>query len=126
MRRWPLLALLVLTFAGAPAAAGDFTLTDHNGARFRLGDHRGRVVLLFFGYTTCTEFCPVTLGRINQVFNLLGADRERVLAVFVSVDPARDTTDALREYVAYFSSRTVALTGTRAEIDDVVGQFGAR
>ena len=108
------------------AAGGDFALTDHDGKRFRLSDQRGKVVLLFFGYTSCTEACPIILGRINSVFKQLGGDGDKALAVFVSVDPQRDTTQVLREYVHYFSAHTVALTGTKDEIDAVVKQYGAK
>jgi len=112
--------------ATAPATVGDFVLTDHNGRPFRLRDHRGEVILLFFGYTSCTEACPVILGRINSVFKQLGADRDKTLAVFISVDPERDTTQVLRDYVGYFSAHTVALTGKKEEIDAVVKQYGAK
>ena len=108
-----------------PAAGGDFSLTDHNGKRFRLSDQRGKVILLFFGYTSCTEACPLILGRINSVFKQLGSDRDKALAVFISVDPRRDTTGVLRDYVQYFSAHTVALTGKKEEIDAVVKQYGA-
>ena len=110
----------------APATGGDFVLTDHNGQPFRLRDHRGEVILLFFGYTSCTEACPVILGRINSVFKQLGADRDKALAVFISVDPERDTTQVLRDYVRYFSAHTVALTGKKEEIDAAVKQYGAK
>jgi protein SCO1/2 len=105
---------------------GDFVLTDHNGQPFRLRDHRGEVLLLFFGYTSCTEACPVILARINSVFKQLGPDRDKALAVFISVDPERDTTHVLRDYVQYFSAHTVALTGKKDEIDAVVKQYGAK
>jgi cytochrome oxidase Cu insertion factor (SCO1/SenC/PrrC family) len=108
------------------AAGGDFSLTDHDGKRFKLIYQRGKVILLFFGYTSCTEACPIILGRINSVFKQLGGDADKALAVFVSVDPQRDTTQVLREYVHYFSAHTVALTGTKNEIDAVVKQYGAR
>jgi cytochrome oxidase Cu insertion factor (SCO1/SenC/PrrC family) len=107
------------------APGGDFSLTDHNGKRFRLSDYRGKVILLFFGYTSCTEACPVILGRINSVFKQLGSDRDKALAVFISVDPQRDTTAVLRDYVQYFSAHTIALTGKKEEIDAVVKQYGA-
>ena len=110
----------------APAAGGDFSLTDQNGAKFRLSDQRGKVVLLFFGYTSCTEACPIILSRVNSVFKQLGADKDKVQAVFISVDPQRDTTEVLRDYVGYFSSNTVGLTGKIEEIDAVVKQYGAR
>lgn len=122
-----LLASMVPAQSGSdPAVGGDFSLTDHNGQPFRLSDHRGKVILLFFGYTSCTEACPVILGRINSVFRELGRDSDKALAVFISVDPKRDTTEVLRDYVRYFSSHTVALTGTKDELDAVVRQYGAR
>jgi hypothetical protein len=68
----------------------------------------------------------VILGRVNSVFKQLGPDREKALAVFISVDPQRDTQQVLREYVKYFSAHTVALTGKKEEIDDVVKQYGAK
>ncbi|HKQ76009.1 MAG TPA: SCO family protein [Blastocatellia bacterium] len=108
------------------AVGGDFTLTDHHGGKFSLADQRGKVVLLFFGYTSCTEACPVILSRINSVFKQLGPGREKALAVFISVDPQRDTTQVLREYVQYFSAQTVALTGKKEELDAVVKQYGAK
>lgn len=124
--------LLLLLLFGIPVAAqqsaagSDFTLTDHNGKQFRLADQRGKVILLFFGYTSCTEACPAILSRINSVFKQLGPEREKVLAVFISVDPQRDTMQVLREYVKYFSAHTVALTGKKDEIDVVVKQYGAK
>jgi protein SCO1 len=123
-----LLACVLGTTAAAQqsAAGGDFTLTDHNGEKFRLADQRGKVILLFFGYTSCTEACPVILSRVNSVFKKLGPEREKVLAVFISVDLQRDTPQVLREYVKYFSAHTVALTGKKEEIDAVVKQYGAK
>jgi len=125
--------ILIRTTAGqsgsettAPAVGGDFSLTDHDGSQFRLSDQRGKVVLLFFGYTSCTEACPIILSRINSVFKQLRADQEKALAVFISVDPQRDSTQVLREYVRYFSAHTIALTGKKEEIDGVVKQYGAR
>jgi len=109
-----------------PAPGGDFSLTDHNGAQFRLSDHRGKIVLLFFGYTSCTEACPIILSRVNSVFKQLGAEQNKVMAVFVSVDPARDTPQVLHDYVGYFSAHAVGLTGKKEEIDLVVKEYGAR
>jgi cytochrome oxidase Cu insertion factor (SCO1/SenC/PrrC family) len=123
-----LLACVLGTTAAAQqsAAGGDFTLTDHNGEKFRLADQRGKVILLFFGYTSCTEACPVILNRVNSVFKQLGPERGKAMAVFISVDSERDTPQVLREYVNYFSAHTVALTGKKEEIDAVVKQYGAK
>src|ERR1700741_1100648 len=108
MRRWLVISLLialpVLAFAGPQSSSdkaigGDFSLTDHNGKVFRLSDQRGKVTLLFFGYTSCTEACPIILGRINSVFKQLGSEADKAPAVFINVDPQRDTTQVLRDYV---------------------------
>jgi cytochrome oxidase Cu insertion factor (SCO1/SenC/PrrC family) len=131
--RWLLLVILITLPLTATAqqkaqtaSGGDFSLTDQHGKRFRLSDHRGKAVLLFFGYTSCTEACPIILSRVNSVFKQLGADRDKVMAVFISVDPQRDTVMVLREYVKYFSANTIGLTGKKEEIDIVVEQYGAR
>ncbi len=127
MKRIFIFSIIILIAAGFDRpAAQDFSLTDHNGRTFKLSEHRGKVILLFFGYTSCTEACPVILGRVNKVFERLGTEGEKALAVFISLDPGRDTPKVLREYVKYFSSATMALTGSKEEIDRVVEQFGAR
>ena len=106
-------------------AGADFALTDQDGSRFQLRDQRGKVVLLFFGYTTCPDACPTMLAKLAGVYKSLGEIRGRVLTVFVSVDPARDTPAALKKYLAYFPINAVGLTGTKEEIDAVVKQYGA-
>jgi protein SCO1/2 len=104
---------------------GDFELTAHTGKTFKLADHRGQVVLLFFGYTFCPDICPTTLGTMVKVEGLLGPDRERLQTVFVSVDPDRDTPDRLREYLEHFEARAVGVTGPKAQLDVVVAQYAA-
>src|SRR5262249_24566012 len=86
---------------------------------------RGQVVLLFFGYATCPDACPTMLAKLASVYKTLGQKKDRVLTVFVSVDPARDTPAALKKYLAYFRLNAVGLTGTKEEIDAVVKQYGA-
>jgi protein SCO1 len=68
----------------------------------------------------------VILSRVNSVFKQLGPEREKMLAVFISVDPQRDTMQVLREYVKYFSAHTIALTGKKEELDAVIKQYGAK
>jgi protein SCO1/2 len=104
---------------------GDFVLQSHTGGPFRLSSLRGQVVLLFFGYTYCPDVCPTTVATMAQVQRLLGPRSERVVSLFVSVDPERDTVERLREYVGHFESRMVAVTGTAEQLHEVVKKYGA-
>lgn len=104
---------------------GDFALTDHNGNRFQLSGQRGKIVLLFFGYTSCADACPTVMVKLKSVYKTLGADWKQTLPVFVSVDPGRDTPAALKKYLEYFAIGAVGLTGKKEEIDKVVEQYGA-
>src|SRR5258707_326992 len=81
-----------------PAFGGDFTLTTHDNQRFRLADVRGRPVLLFFGYTSCPDMCPMTMSRIMGALGRVGKRAPEVVTLFVSVDPKRDTPAVLKEY----------------------------
>jgi protein SCO1 len=104
---------------------GDFVLTDHRGEAFRLADHRGKAMLLFFGFTNCPDVCPTTLATVGEVQRRLGKDRDRLLTVFVSVDPERDTPRALETYVEHFRLNAVGVTGPPAALDPVVAQYAA-
>ncbi len=104
----------------------DFALTDQNGKPFHLSQLRGKVVFLFFGYTHCPDACPTTMAKLSQVYKLLGRNAGQVMTVFVSVDPGRDTTSILKNYLAYFHLNSVGLTGAKEEIDVVVKQYGAK
>lgn len=106
--------------------SGDFTLTEYSGNIFHLRDHRGEVVLLFFGYTACPDVCPTTLAKLAKARTLLDAAAgQKVITVFVSVDPQHDTPVRLKEYVAYFDSNAVGLSGTKPQIDKVVSAYKA-
>ena len=89
----------------------DFQLTDHNGKPRALADYRGKVVVLFFGYTQCPDVCPTTLAELAEVMKRLGPDAERVQVLFVTVDPARDTPELLSKYVPAFDPRFSGLYG---------------
>lgn len=80
----------------------DFSLTDHNGQPRRLADFRDKAVVMFFGYTQCPDVCPTTLANLRDTMRLLGEDAKRVQVLFVTVDPARDTTALLAQYVPTF------------------------
>ena len=106
--------------------AHDFALTDQDGKAFHLSQLRGKAVLLFFGYTHCPDACPTTMAKLSRVYKALGGDADRVVTLFVSVDPDRDTTSVLKSYLAYFHMNAIGLTGTKTEIDAVVKRYGAR
>jgi protein SCO1/2 len=108
-----------------PGFGGDFSLTNQDGRTFHLQDVRGKVVLLFFGYTSCPDMCPTTMSRIVSALTRVGDKRSQVLTLFVSVDPKRDTPAALKEYVASFNTPLVGLTGTPEQIAQVAAQYHA-
>jgi protein SCO1/2 len=101
----------------------DFTLTDQHGKPYRLADHRGKVVLLFFGYAHCPDVCPVTLSSWARVRQALAADDD-VEFVFVTVDPERDTIERLRDHLEIFSDDFRGLTGTEEQVTPVYERFG--
>ena len=110
----------------ADRPASDFVLIDQEGRPFHLSQLRGKVVLLFFGYTHCPDACPTTIAKLSRVYKLLESDANKVVTLFVSVDPGRDTTSALKNYLAYFHLDSIGLTGTKDQIDAVVKQYGAK
>jgi len=96
----------------APAVGGPFSLIDQNGAPRRDTDFRGKVMLVYFGYTNCPDACPTTLQAIGQTLDLLGSDASKVQPVFITIDPARDTPQQLKAYAANFHPGIVYLTGS--------------
>ncbi len=92
-------------------AAADFRLTDATGKARSLSDFRGKVVVLFFGYTHCPEVCPTTLADLAQMMRLLGPDAEKVQVLFVTLDPERDTPEVLAKYVPSFYPSFLGLYG---------------
>lgn len=105
---------------------GDFTLRSASGP-VSLRDFRGKAVLLFFGYTHCPDVCPNALAYLAQVLNgLSGEEQRRVQGIFISIDPERDTPEALAEYVAYFHPGLIGVTGTGEEVATVAGLYGAQ
>jgi protein SCO1/2 len=98
-------------------------LTDHHGKLRRLEDFRGKAVVLFFGYTHCPDVCPTTLADMAQVLRQLGKDAERVQVLFVTVDPERDTPEALARYVPAFDPRFLGLRGDLEATRRVAKEF---
>ena len=101
----------------------DFALTDHTGKPRSLADFRGRVVVMFFGYTHCPDVCPITLAELAAVVKKLGTDGDRVQVLLVTVDPERDTPEVLSQYVTAFDPRFLALRGTAEETARVAKEF---
>jgi protein SCO1 len=89
----------------------DFTLTDHTGKPVTLASYRGKVVVLFFGYTQCPDVCPTTLATLAETMRILGPDAASVQVLFVTVDPERDTKELLAQYVPAFNPSFVGLRG---------------
>ena len=105
-------------------AGGEFTLTSLQGP-VNLSDHRGKVVLLFFGYTSCPDICPISLARIGACLSSLEAGQaEQVSAMFITLDPERDTAERMGRYAGFFHPGIVGLTGDPEAIDDVTGRYG--
>lgn len=128
-----LLGMIVIYFWVAPKAltgtilepaelAYDFDLkaADKN---VRLSDYRGKVVLLYFGYTFCPDICPATLGTVSQAFESLGQRAENVQLIMISVDPLRDRPEILGEYVTHFHPSFIGVTGTEEEIAEVADSY---
>lgn len=103
--------------------ARDFTLTDQNGQKKTLADYRGKVVLMFFGYTQCPDVCPTTMADMAQVKTKLGSAGDKFQVLFVTVDPERDTQQLLAAYVPGFDKSFVGLYGTADETARVAKEF---
>ncbi len=108
----------------SPERAPNFSLTASTGAQAQLSDFRGKVVLLFFGYTACIDVCPLRLAELTQTMNLLGKKAEKVQVLFVTVDPLHDTSARLQRYVTAFDPAFLGMTGSPAAINAVTTQFG--
>ena len=103
--------------------AKDIPLQDVNGQRRSLKDFSGKVVAVFFGYTQCPDVCPTTLQELVEVKQALGSDGNKLQAIFVSLDPERDTPQVLKAYLANFDESFVGLHGTPDEIAAVAKDF---
>ena len=112
-------------FAPAAAAADeiDFSLTSHGGETFHLRDLRGKVVLVFFGYTLCPDVCPIELQHMASALKRLEDDSIHARGLFVTLDPEHDSPEVLGQYLNYFGAGMVGLTGTKQQIDHVAKQF---
>ncbi|WP_442909609.1 SCO family protein [Hydrogenophaga sp.] len=97
-----------IDITGADYATG-FSLTDHNGQPRTLADFKGKLVVLFFGFTQCPDVCPTTMSELAEAKRLLGVDGDRLQGLFVSIDPERDTPEIMKQYMASFDPSFLAL-----------------
>jgi cytochrome oxidase Cu insertion factor (SCO1/SenC/PrrC family) len=110
---------------GRGQVGGPFALIDQNGKQRTDADFRGKLLLVFFGYTTCPDICPTELMQIGLTVDKLGAEGNDVQPLFISVDPDRDTPDVLAPYVTQFHPRLIGLTGTAEQIRTVADSYKA-
>lgn len=108
-----------------PQPAAEFALVDHHGREATLRDHRGKAVLLFFGYTHCPDVCPLTLQKLSRVVGTIAADTSDLRILLITVDPARDTPAALAEYVTRFGPFVTGLTGDSLALGALRTEYGA-
>ncbi|HUE99381.1 MAG TPA: SCO family protein [Anaerolineales bacterium] len=112
------------TYAEPYPVASEIELTHENGTSFRLSGRRGKVVALFFGYTSCPDICPTTMAELNQALGKLGNQADQVQVLFITVDPQRDTPERVQEYVNHFNPSFVGLSGSVSELAKVWNDYG--
>ncbi len=106
-----------------PAVGGPFALIDQNGVPRRDTDFRGKLMLVYFGYTYCPDACPTTLQAITDTLDLMGDKAAKVQPIFISVDPARDTEEQLRAFAANFHPGILYLTGAPDELKKAESEY---
>lgn len=118
----PKLEFINTDVTGLPYAT-DFSLPDFNGKMRHLADFKGKVVVLFFGYTQCPDVCPTTMAELSTVMKELGPLSDQVQVIFVSLDPERDTAEMLAQYVPAFDKRFLGLVGDKAQTEKIAKDF---
>lgn len=108
---------------GAPQIGGSFSLVNHKGERVTDEDFKGKLLLIFFGFTNCPDVCPTEMQTISLVMEELGTDADQVIPIFVTVDPERDDVATMAEFVAAFHPSLVGLTGSAEEIDEIKRKY---
>ena len=109
--------------AGVSGIGGPFHLVDQNGKPFSDQDMKGKPYLVFFGYTHCPDICPTTLFEMSQLFRKLGPDASRAGALFITVDPERDTQAVMKSYLASFDPHLRGLTGDSKAIEQALKDY---
>ena len=109
--------------SGQVAVGGPFALTDQDGQPRSSANFRGKYQLIYFGYSFCPDVCPTTLAVMAEALDKMGVDANRVVPIFITIDPERDTSKVLKSYMAAFGPSFVGLTGTTAQIAQVEKEF---
>lgn len=139
-RRFALAALITFALAGCQKSGPDklafkgidltgaeyartLNLSDQDGRARSLADFKGKVLVVFFGYTQCPDVCPTTMAEVAEVKRSLGADGDKVLGVFVTIDPERDTAQLLKAYLASFDPSFVGLRGSEEQTQAAAKEF---
>lgn len=104
---------------------GNFTLHSSRNHNASLKDYQGKVVMMFFGYTSCPDTCPITLTLLKQVIEKFGKRADQVQTLFITVDPKRDTPEQMKNYLSSFHPNFIGLTGTKKEILEVAEKYGS-
>jgi len=112
-----------IDLTGSKEYGQDFSMPDQHGQRRSMADFKGKVVLVFFGFTQCPDVCPTTLGDLAAVKQKLGAKGDKLQVIFASVDPARDTPEILQAYLANFDPSFLALRGSDEETAKMAKDF---
>ena len=112
------------TYAEPYPVAPEIQLTRAAGTDFRLSQVRGKVVALFFGYTSCPDICPTTMAELKQALQGLGPKADQVQVLFVTVDPERDTPEHVQEYVNHFNADFIGLSGSESDLARVWNEYG--
>jgi protein SCO1/2 len=112
-------------FLSSPLPAPEFSLTSQEGSPVSSRDFPGEVLVVFFGYTSCPDVCPLTLSNLARAIRGMGEDADRVQVLFITVDPARDTAERLKAYLSNFHPSFLGLTGPMEDIRWTADGFGA-
>lgn len=111
------------TTDAASVIGGPFQLTDQNGRKRDSAEFRGKLMLIYFGFTYCPDVCPTALTVVTTALDQLGEQADAVVPILITIDPERDTSAVLKDYVAQFSPRYIGLTGSDREIAQVAKAF---
>ena len=113
----------VVESIGMPKVGGPFALVDQDNKPVTDATYRGKVMVVYFGYTFCPDVCPTELAKIATAVDSLGKDADQVAPIFITVDPTRDTPDKMKSYVEQFDKRMIGLTGSADQVSQVAKEY---